>query len=195
MLRFKAGDRVKCVKAYEDWLTLGKEYVITRDYGSSWDTVCVDGDNGLNGGFDSEHFEMIPEPPKFRVGMRVWSSDYGWGLVISYRKGVEFPLEVSFDCGAAASYTLEGKFRLKSLRPSLFLDEIKPEDWPNPPAPKPKASELKVGQHIECTTNFGDEKYMRRQVAFIDGEQVWVRHFYHEHTAFKAIDWRLPSPE
>jgi len=196
MVRFKTGDKVKCVKAYEDWLTLGKEYVITQDYGCLWDTVCVDGDNGLNGGFDSDHFELIPEAPKFRVGMRVWDMDHGWGTVTRVDSAGTYPIYIECDFNNHSHvYTKDGKRYTSSLNPSLFLDEVKPEDWPNPPAPKPKASELKVGQHIECTTNFTNQQYLRRQVVFLAGDQVWVQDIYNENSAHKVTNWRLPSPE
>ncbi|MFO0452107.1 MAG: hypothetical protein ACK52I_26225 [Pseudomonadota bacterium] len=62
---FKVGDRVKCVKEYPQWLTLGKEYIVTDVFDTP--TICVRGDGGDTGGFDPEHFELAesePEQPK-----------------------------------------------------------------------------------------------------------------------------------
>lgn len=67
---FKVGDKVRCVKEYPYWLTKGNIYKVTHDStGSVQRTVCVDGDNGMNGGFDADHFELAesePEQPKYR---------------------------------------------------------------------------------------------------------------------------------
>jgi hypothetical protein len=152
----------------------------------------VDGDKDLNGGFEYEYFELVKEPaPKFRVGMKVWGFDCGWTVVEQVRDKEVY----SINTAAGNTYTKDGKRFSDDLRPSLFLDEIKAEDWPNPPAPKPKASELKVGQHIECLTNFSNNQYLRREVVFVAGEQIWVQDIYNQNSAHKVIDWRLPSPE
>jgi hypothetical protein len=67
---FKVGDKVRCVKEYPYWLTEGNTYKVTHDSaGSVHRTVCVDGDNGLNGGFDADYFELAEsekEQPEYR---------------------------------------------------------------------------------------------------------------------------------
>jgi hypothetical protein len=190
--KFELGDKIKCVDAgeYAGTLTLGKVYEVAEKAPAS-DFVRIRDDLGRISGFYVSRFELVPEPPKFRVGMKVWSCGHGWTEITRVFPGGMYPIETR----TGATYTLEGKRFVEDAMPTLFLDEIKPEDWPNPPAPKPKASELKVGDHVECLTNFTNEKYLRRQVVFVAGEQVWVQDLYNQHSAHKAIDWRLPSPE
>jgi hypothetical protein len=65
MSKFKVGDRVKCVREYPQWLTVGKEYVVTDVYPTP--TVCVRGDEGMTGGFNPWYFELAEsekEQPK-----------------------------------------------------------------------------------------------------------------------------------
>lgn len=194
MGKFKVGDKVKCVdnSDFPRRLSFGKVYDVV-ELSESMQYVRILDDTGEKSGYNVSRFELVKEPaPKFRVGMRVWGLHCGWTVIIDIKSSNDlYPIKT----GEGGPFTTDGKRFDNDKYPSLFLDEIKPEDWPNPPAPKPKASELKVGEHIECTTNFSNGHYLRREVVFVAGEQVWVQDIYNSNTALKVIDWRLPSPE
>lgn len=81
---------------------------------------------------------------KFKVGQRVWSMNGGWGKVVRIGSEEPYPVIVVHDEGQIThTFTEEGFWRKLHLRPSLFLDE--PENWPDPPPPKP---ELKVDDKV-----------------------------------------------
>ncbi len=184
MNKFKAGDEVICIKSYNGWLTIGKTYKIINFNIYN----IVRGDNFMSGGFGDEYFKLAPQ--KFRVGMRVWGLSCGWTTIEKVLDGEPLPIKTK----SGYSYTKDGKRFDDDLRPSLFLDEIKPEDWPNPPAPKPHASELKPGQNIMVKYG-GDDEYTLRMVAFVSGENVWSYNIFSEKVAYLVDSWRLPTEE
>ena len=137
---------------------------------------------------------------KFEVGDRVWGMTDGWGIVTSNdpRNTLgPYPVEVTFDNGSEDSYTSNGSRYDDELRPTLFFDEVKAEDWPNPPKPKPDPATLVLNQEIMVKVLDTDNTFTRRLFAFADGSNVWYfadgadsRGTY---KAFRASDWK-PVP-
>lgn len=194
MAKFKVGDKVRCIDnegSGDPGLILGQVYTV-HYYGE--DMVGVEPGRKF-GDWYTYRFELVEEPKapsKFQVGMRVWGADCGW-TVVSHVYPNEVYAVVT-ECGN--TYTAEGRRWAEDIYPCLFLDEIKPEAWPNPPAPKPKASELKVGQEIECTHYSSLELvpiYRKRKVVFVAGDDIWVEDMYITNQAHKVKDWRLPT--
>ena len=83
---------------------------------------------------------------KFKNGFMVWSPVHGWGTAeYSYID----ELKVVFHKNSETRYfTRDGRETKEALLPTLFLDEVKLEDWPNPPA-KLDPRSLSIGQEIE----------------------------------------------
>lgn len=59
----------------------------------------------------------------FQLKDRVWSFDYGWGIVINLKHSNNYPICVKFKY-YSTSYTKEGKLRTADLNRSLFFQEI-----------------------------------------------------------------------
>jgi len=78
---------------------------------------------------------------KFEVGDKVWSPQWGWGKVGTTTGPVFYPVGVVFTNGARVEYTEDGKLYNTDTLPTLFHNEVKPEDWPNPAKPEPKLVE------------------------------------------------------
>lgn len=73
-----------------------------------------------------------------KVGDRVWSFKYGWGVVKKiHTASREYPLEIEFKNEISISYSLVGKYNFSNLLPDLYWDEIKFE-IPKKPAEKKK---------------------------------------------------------
>jgi hypothetical protein len=100
----------------------------------------------------------------FKVGQRVWSVQDGFGKVFRIDVGPrdKYPVVVKPDNSESRSvdyYTLDGKFDVKDLRPTLFLDE--PKDWPNPPAPPEPLPDLAVDTPVWVNFGLNGEWYAR----------------------------------
>lgn len=195
---FKVGDKVRCVETDGSYLNNDTEYTLSK-VGDSF--VEIEGIPFA--GFYRRRFEKVANNPKFKLGFRVWSPNYGWGEVVEEGPNKHLPILVKFDCGKYIKYTVEGKVFEKSLLPTLFLDEVSASDWPNPPKPEPKrpsASTLVMNQKIMVKISETSDRYILRHFAFSQGEKV----FYWSESnssincsekivAFKAIDWKLPE--
>lgn len=72
---------------------------------------------------------------KARVGDKVWSWRFGWGIITAiYPDQGPYPIHVRIS-GRVALYTYEGYYSTDDVRPDLFWDEIK---FNEPPPPKRK---------------------------------------------------------
>lgn len=59
-----------------------------------------------------------------KIGNRVWSIQYKWGVVTSYCANFIYSIEVLFDNGIQKTYTIEGKRNEEDTVPELFWNEI-----------------------------------------------------------------------
>lgn len=188
MNKFKVGDKVRCVNPIND-LVLGKIYTV-KGYQYEY-LVIVDSVNGY-AHFDNR-FEKVLEEPKFKVGSRVWSPNYGWGEV-KEQQDETFPIRVRFYCDRYIDYTHEGKVAPSSILPTLFLDEIPASNWPNPPA-KLDPSTFVVDQDLEIRLA-GHEGWVVRKFAMLKDGAVWVcsmgKNVKESKTLHKVVDFRLP---
>lgn len=70
---------------------------------------------------------------KAKVGDRVWSLLWGWGIISKVdQQEHPYPIRVEFDIDEVEWFTLCGKYLLEHINPTLFLDEVKI----TPPHPK-----------------------------------------------------------
>lgn len=69
-----------------------------------------------------------------KISERLYSFEYGWGVVISINKG-KFPLQLQFDHSIVSfAYTFDGKGTRMAKNQTLFWDEVK-FDIPKKPMP------------------------------------------------------------
>ena len=198
MANFKVGDKVRCIDnigAPE----LKKDFVYTV-VEDSCSFVRVKEYNGGSGGFYKRRFEKVVDEPKFKVGSRVWSPDYGWGKVVESKLENFFRVtfgnffRVTFGNSGIMFYTLEGKINCNSPLPSLFLDEVPASNWPNPPA-KLDPSTFVVDQNLEIRLA-DHEGWVVRKFAMLKDGAVWVcpmnKSVKESKTLHKVTDFRLP---
>lgn len=60
---------------------------------------------------------------EFKVGERVYSVTWGWGVVDRMINNDSYPVLVKFDCNQIISHTVDGKHNKYALR-TLFFEEI-----------------------------------------------------------------------
>jgi hypothetical protein len=116
---------------------------------------------------------------KFEVGDKVWSPQYGWGEIERRGPSVCYPLIAEFPRSVTITYTEDGKERSNDVLPTLFHNEVKPEDWPNPARPEPKfVTGEPVMVQLACGTwyrryfagyNRGEEPSI-----YVDGKDAWT---------------------
>lgn len=169
MSEFKVGDKVRCIDNKDIELEKDKIYTvsnITSNYFISVEEYIVKGS-----GFYARRFEKVPEEPKFKVGSKAWSPNYGWGQV-KESKDTRFPIYVTFRNIGMVYYTAEGKTFETSPLPTLFLNEVPASDWPNPPA-KVDPSTFVVDQDLEVKLEDHDW-WVSRKFAMLKDGAVWV---------------------
>lgn len=131
---------------------------------------------------------------KFKAGSMVWSPNYGWGEVEEEKYNKIFPILVKFYCGKDVKYTIEGKISPYSILPTLFIDEISPENWPNPPA-KLDPSTFVVNQDLEIKFS-NSSAWILVKFAMLKDGAVWVfdrnYDFKSAEIIYKVADFRLP---
>ena len=129
---------------------------------------------------------------KFKNGFMVWSPVHGWGTAeYSYID----ELKVVFHKNSETRYfTRDGRETKEALLPTLFLDEVKLEDWPNPPA-KLDPRFLSIGQEIEVKLA-GHEGWTKRLFAGVIFDKVWVfsagKDVNSAKTLQNPVEFRLP---
>lgn len=180
---FNKGDQVICVDE-----TPGLEYNNIYTVESS-DSFYVE-INGVN--YHKSRFKKFEN--KFPKGQSVWSPDHGWGEVVSDVFVPELFIKVAFSGGYCSYFTYEGKTYYKSIYPSLFLDEVAPEDWPNPSA-KPNPLNFILDQFLEVKFQ-NKEGWHRRQFGRYQNGSVWVfeegKFSKNSRIMEKVVDFRLP---
>lgn len=131
---------------------------------------------------------------KFKDGSRAWSPIYGWGTVNHVDFDKDYTLQVVFDNGRIISFTKDGMQNKEALLPTLFLDEVKIENWPNPPA-KLDPSTLSPNQEIEVKLVDYEGWIKRKFACFIYG-QVFVcpagKTLESSKSLDKVVKFRLP---
>jgi hypothetical protein len=188
---FKVGDLVKCIQSHGG-IEAGKVYkVIGHDYPN---VLRLEG-LGINGYYDFRFEKYIQ---KFKLYQRVWSSEYGWGQVVEVNILEDRPLRVIFDDSSYSRvFTLDGKIVASALRPSLFVNEVPLEDWPDPD-PVLDPTTLVEDQEIEVKLSEG-EGWSKRKFAMMKNGAVWVYSTGKDSKTcknmFKTVSFRLPKEE
>lgn len=103
-----------------------------------------------------------------KIGNRVWSIQYKWGVVTSYYANLINSIDVLFDNGIRKTYTIEGKRKKEDAVPELFWNEFYiPTD----------EEDKKPFDLVEFLKDNFDRKF------FIKGDknyQIVYSHFYNE---------------
>jgi hypothetical protein len=74
----------------------------------------------------------------FIHGQRAWSPTLGWGTVEIMRRYETCPVKLIPEKGYPTTFTPDGRGTVGSILPTLFHNEVKPEDWPDPDPPRPE---------------------------------------------------------
>lgn len=165
--KFKVGDLVKCVHS-SGLCVAGKVYRVSN---VKPECGIINIETHGTAGYYTSRFEKYI--PKFKFGQRVWSSRYGWGQVVKVDIPNDNPIGVEFfDTGLYKNFTLDGKITSSALRPSLFVNEVPLENWPNPD-PVLDPTTLVEDQEIEVKLSEG-EGWSKRKFAMIKNNAVWV---------------------
>lgn len=99
-----------------------------------------------------------------KVGDKVWSFAYGWGIIVEIRHEFIYPIIVRF-LKTSSTFTLDGKEMTNDLRPTLLWDEVKYE------VPKRPLPELKVDTKV-IVWNDNEGKYRRHFHSFTEDGKI-----------------------
>ena len=130
-----------------------------------------------------------------KVGDRVWSMVYGWGIVNAVdQEDLQYPFRVVFTGGQEKWFTGCGREIINHLNPTLFWDEVKI----TPPAPPPTG--LKTDTPILVRDSGGGEWVKRHFHSF--GKDGRIRAWSSGYSSYTAINgnhycawdaWKLPE--
>ena len=144
----------------------------------------------------------------FELGQRVWHFQYGWGQIVGKTLTA---CVFSTDSGSVCTQLYSNGATAQAGLPVIFLDAIRPENWPNPVAPEPPEPpeqivvipDLQLDQPIMVRRD-DSRDWVGRHVASVCQTSGIVSAWQNGCTSFTRIDvrdflqwpqWRLPTEE
>lgn len=186
---FNVGDLVQCFDTI-GILELDNIYRISK---ISYLDSMINLEGHGNSGYYASRFQKYN--CKFKLNQRVWSSEYGWGQVIDIEIPNTRPIKVMLDnSDIYVRFTLDGKITDSALRPSLFVNEVPLDKWPDPD-PILDPTTLIEDQDIEVQLSEGEGWFVRK-FSMLKNDSVWVYSAGKDSKTcknmFKVHNFRLP---